>query len=132
LITTRRIGLLTILPVLSWSYLCAAQASTGWTAYDGGPDGGHYSPLKQINRSNVQHLKVAWVWDTGEPGGLQTNPLIVDRTLYAYTPTQKVIALDAATGKPQWIFDSGIHGTQPARGVAGGATAKTSAFLPVS
>ena len=40
------------------------------------------------------------------------------RTLYAYTPTQKVIALDAATGKLKWKFDSGIRGTQPARGVA--------------
>ena len=49
-------------------------------------------------------------------GGIQTNPLIVGRTLYAYTPTQKVIALDAATGKLKWKFDSGINGTQPARG----------------
>ena len=49
---------------------------------------------------------------------MQTNPLIVGRTLYGYTPTQKVIALDAATGKLKWKFDSGIRGTQPARGMA--------------
>ena len=49
---------------------------------------------------------------------MQSNPLIVGRTLYAYTHTQEVIALDAATGKLKWKFDSGLHGTQPNRGVA--------------
>jgi glucose dehydrogenase len=44
--------------------------------------------------------------------------LIVGRTLYAYTPNQKVIALDAATGRLKWKFDSGINGSQPARGLA--------------
>jgi len=98
--------------------VCAAQSTVGWPAYNGGPEADHYSSLKQINRANVQQLKVAWSFDTGEKGGLQDNPLIVGRTLYAYTPTQKVVALDAATGKLKWKFDSGIGGTQPARGVA--------------
>ena len=89
-----------------------------WPVYNGGPDGDHYSRLTQINRGNVSKLQVAWTFDTGEKGGIQTNPLIVGRTLYAYTPTQKVIALDAATGKLKWKFDSGINGSQPARGLA--------------
>ena len=49
---------------------------------------------------------------------LEDNPLIVGRVLYAYTQSQKVIALDAATGKLKWKFDSGINGRQPSRGVA--------------
>ncbi len=97
--------------------LLGAQTRTDWPVYNGGPDGDHYSRLTQINRSNVNRLKAAWTYDTGEKGGLQSNPLVIGRTLYAYTPTQKVIALDAATGKLKWKFDSGIHGTQPARGV---------------
>lgn len=97
--------------------LCTAQ-QTGWTVYNGGPDGDHYSPLDQINRENVQKLEMVWRYDTGEAGQLQSNPLIVGRTLYAYTHTQQVIALDAATGKLKWKFDSGVHGTQPNRGVA--------------
>ena len=64
--------------------------------------------LTQINRKNVRQLKVAWTFDTGETGGLQTNPIIVGGVLYAYTPSQKVIALDAATGKLRWKFDSGV------------------------
>ena len=70
-------------------------------------EGQHYSPLTQINRNNVTKLKVQWTYDTGEEGILETNPLIVGRVLYAYTPSQKVIALDAATGKLLWKFDSG-------------------------
>ena len=98
--------------------VCCAQTNVGWPVYNGGADGDHYSRLKQINRDNVHRLAQAWSFDTGEKGGLQSNPLIVGRTLYAYTHTQKVIALDAATGKLKWKFDSGIQGTQPARGVA--------------
>ena len=98
--------------------ICAGQSTTGWTVYNGGLDGDHYSPLKQINRGNVQRLKVAWSFDTGEKGGIQTNPLIVGRTLYAYTPAQKVVALDAASGTLKWKFDSGVGGNQPARGLS--------------
>ncbi len=88
-----------------------------WPVYNGGADGDHYSRLTQINRENVRDLEIAWTFDTGEKGGIQTNPVIVGRTLYAYTPTQKVIALDAVTGGLKWKFDSGINGSQPVRGV---------------
>jgi glucose dehydrogenase len=99
--------------------VCTGQSSVGWPVYNGGPEGDHYSQLKQINRANVQRLKVAWSFDTGETGGIQDNPLVVGRTLYAYTPTQKVVALDAATGRLKWKFDASVAGgTQPARGIA--------------
>lgn len=95
-----------------------AQQRTDWPVYNGGLDGDHYSPLTQITRDNVQQLEKAWTYDTGEQGGLQTNPLVVDRTLYGYTPKDEVIALDAVTGKLKWKFDSGIVAGQPARGLA--------------
>jgi quinoprotein glucose dehydrogenase len=89
-----------------------------WPSYGGAPENNHYSPLAQINRSNVAQLKVAWTFDTGEEGGLQTSPLILDGVLYGITPSQKVFALNAATGELLWKFDSGIKGTQPDRGLA--------------
>ena len=89
-----------------------------WPAYGGSPEANHYSNLTEINRGNVKQLKVAWSYDTGESGGLQTSPIIVGGVLYGLTPSQKVFALNAATGKELWKFDSGIGGTQPDRGLA--------------
>ena len=75
------------------------QEQQDWPAYGGAPENNHYSTLAQINRSNVKHLTVAWSFDTQEEGGLQTSPIIVAGVLYGITPTQKVFALDAATGE---------------------------------
>ena len=94
------------------------DGDTDWRVYGGEPENTHYSPLAQINRSNAKDLAVAWSFDTGETGGLQTSPLIVDGTVYGITPTQKIFALDAASGRFLWKFDSGIKGTQPDRGLA--------------
>lgn len=102
----------------AWAMLGGAQSTVDWPVFNGGADADHYSRLTQINRQNVGRLELAWQFDTGEKGGLQDNPLIVGRTLYVYTPTQKVVALEAATGKLKWTFDSGAGGTQPARGMA--------------
>ena len=96
----------------------ATPENLNWPAYGGGPLSDHYSPLTQINRTNVSQLQIAWSFDTGEEGGLQTSPIIVDGVLYGLTPTQKVFALDGATGSLLWKFDSGIKGTQPDRGLA--------------
>jgi quinoprotein glucose dehydrogenase len=93
-------------------------AQQDWSAYGGAPENDHYSPLAQINRSNVTKLAVAWTFDTGESGGLQTSPLEVDGVLYGITPSQKIFALEAANGKLLWKFDSDIRGTQPDRGLA--------------
>lgn len=89
-----------------------------WPVYGGTTENNHYSPLKQINRKNVGKLRKVWSFDTGEEGGLQTSPIEVDGVLYGITPTQKVFAVDAATGALKWKFDSGIKGTQPDRGLA--------------
>jgi quinoprotein glucose dehydrogenase len=100
-----------------------------WSAYGGAPENNHYSALAQINRNNVKRLAVAWSFDTGEDGVLQSSPIVVAGVLYGLTPTQKVFALDAATGKLLWRFDSGIRGTQPDRGLAYWADGKDTRIL---
>lgn len=96
----------------------AATSDVDWPAYNGNRNGDHDSTLAQINRSNVAQLQVAWQYNTGEKGDVQTNPLVVGRTLFGYTPKGKVIALDAATGRLLWTFDSGVPTAQPCRGFA--------------
>jgi glucose dehydrogenase len=95
----------------------ANKPTVDWPVYGGQAANDHYSILKQITRSNVHKLRQAWTFDTKKIGGLQTSPLIVGQTLFAYTPTLEVIALDASSGKLLWTFDSGIKGTQPSRGL---------------
>jgi quinoprotein glucose dehydrogenase len=94
------------------------EIRTDWPVYGGTAENKHYSNLTQINRTNVKELKVAWSYDTGEKGGLQTSPIIVADVLYGITPTQKVFAVNAANGKLLWKFDSGMNATQPDRGLA--------------
>jgi quinoprotein glucose dehydrogenase len=89
-----------------------------WPAYGGGPQNIRYSRLKQIDRSNVRQLEVAWTFDAKDgDGGLQTQPIVVRGVLYANTPKHRVIALDAATGALKWRFDAGIDATGANRGV---------------
>jgi quinoprotein glucose dehydrogenase len=113
----KQIKFASVLVFLVSAHSLAAQ-DHDWPVYGGSAASTHYSSLAQINRSNVKDLKVAWTFDTEEKGGLQTNPLVVDGVLYGITPTQKIFALDAATGKLLWKFDSGVLGTQPNRGLA--------------
>jgi quinoprotein glucose dehydrogenase len=110
---------------IPWAVQGAEKAgSTGtaggrdWPVYGGVSAGTRYSSLKQINRSNVSRLAVAWTYDTGDgPGDSQTQPIVVNGVLFGVTPKHKVIALNGATGKLLWQFDSGIVGRGPNRSV---------------
>jgi quinoprotein glucose dehydrogenase len=95
----------------------AAQppANVDFPLYGGDSNGARYSPLTQINKSNVNQLQPAWRFDM-EPGGLQTQPIVIDGVLYGATTKATVVALDAATGKPKWTFAPGTGGGQ-SRGV---------------
>ena len=91
--------------------------SRDWPVWNGNASGDHYSPLAQIDRQNVAGLRVAWTFDTGEEGGLETNPLVIAGVVYANTPSRKVVALDAVSGRLLWKFDSGVPGVGPVRAV---------------
>src|SRR4029079_1774202 len=86
----------------------AAAADADWRSYGGDNARTRSSALTQINRGNVAKLSLAWQYDTGEKGDTQTQPIVVGRTLYGYTPSHKAFAVDAASGRPLWTFDSGI------------------------
>ena len=107
---------------LAWAILNAADAKkaaeVSWPAYGGGPEDNRYSSLKQINTTNVNKLEVAWTYDTQDPASAsETQPIMINGALFGVTPTHKIVALDAATGKLKWRFDSGIVGRGPNRAV---------------
>jgi quinoprotein glucose dehydrogenase len=83
---------------------------TTWEVTGGSKEGIRYSTLSDIKPENVSRLKVAWEYRTGDAdtvnfSQIQCNPIIVDDVLYGTSPTLKLIALEAATGKEKWVFD---------------------------
>ena len=87
--------------------MSAQPPDVGWPQH-GGRDNIRYSPLDQINRSNVSRLQVAWTYDSGDAfkgSEMQSNPVVVGGMLYVTTPTLHVAAIDAATGRERWKFD---------------------------
>jgi glucose dehydrogenase len=101
----------TLLFLLLASHLGAQQnqgAQQDWPAYGGDAEGTRYSPLTQINRSNVGQLRVAWQFDPGAGGGrFQAQPIVVNGILYTVTPDSSLVALDGATGNLKWSWKSG-------------------------
>jgi len=79
-----------------------AQKGTSWNEYLGGPDSSHYSPLKQVNKTNVHNLAVAWTFDTGDEISYTFCPLVVDNIAYVAAKQGALVALDATTGKELW------------------------------
>ncbi|MGZ8378519.1 MAG: alpha/beta fold hydrolase [Gemmatirosa sp.] len=102
----------------------------GWPVTGGDAGGMRYSPLTGIDRRNVGALEVAWTWATGEtpiartdstlaarPGAFQATPLMIGDTLFLSTPYNRVVALDAATGRELWSYDPGAYRAgQPSNG----------------
>jgi len=84
----------------------AQKQGAGWKDYLGGPDGSHYSPLTQINASNVSKLEVAWSYPA--PDGTSVFcPLVVDSIAYVAAKGGALVALDATTGKELWAHSFG-------------------------
>jgi quinoprotein glucose dehydrogenase len=84
-----------------------------WPNYGGNRAGNRYSPLDQVDLTNVAHLKVAWTYDTGENTDstgrgheIQCQPIVVDGILYGTTPELHLFAVNAATGEQLWKFES--------------------------
>jgi quinoprotein glucose dehydrogenase len=88
-----------------------------WRYYGGDAGSTKYSPLDQINQSNVKDLKVAWTWDSPDipmqkanqmlgAFGYEATPIMINGTLYTSTSLSQVAAIDAKTGQTKWTFDT--------------------------
>ena len=92
--------------------------SVDWPTYGNDAGGLKYSPLADVNRSNVAKLAVSFTWEAHEsavpaseaqkaarPGQFQVTPLAIHDTLFFSTPFNRVIALDATSGREYWSYD---------------------------
>jgi len=93
--------------------------SQDWLNVGNDKGGMRYSTLKQIDRSNVAQLKVAWTYhcEDASPGStIECTPVVVDGIMYVTTPGLKIVALDAATGHEIWKYNTHSGGVN--RGIA--------------
>ena len=87
--------------------LRADREPHNWLTYSGGYAGHRYSPLSQINRTNVKNLQLKWSYhplyakNTNSQNKMENTPLVVDGVIYAGTALEAV-ALDAVTGRQYW------------------------------
>ncbi len=116
--------------------LLSQPAVNAWPTYHGDYSGRHFSTLKQINKSNVRALSLAWVYraDQGEAGAImggeaaagespiwltfigqqsiKSIPLMVNGVLY-FTMPDHAWAVDARTGQQIWHYfwrtKGGVH-----------------------
>ena len=96
--------------MVEWPYVGADQGAS------------KYSPLADIDASNVERLGVAWTWEPNElpnqafrtrPGSFEVMPLMIDDVVYVSTMYTRVVALDAETGDELWAFDPEAWRTGP-------------------
>ncbi|HTF18889.1 MAG TPA: PQQ-dependent dehydrogenase, methanol/ethanol family [Chryseolinea sp.] len=88
----------------------ASRTAGDWLALGGDHKMQHYSPLNQINLSNISSLGLAWEYDASStigrvPRGLEATPIIVDGLLYTSGAWGFVYALNARTGEEIWRYD---------------------------
>src|SRR5580704_14584419 len=93
-----------------------------WLMYNRTYDAQRFSPLQQINKSNVSQLKLAWSVTQGA-GSQEGIPLVHDGVMYVQAPGAVIQALDATTGQLIWK-----HERKMADNLKGNARAKTIAI----
>ena len=109
----RHFCLLLLLPGVG---AAAQERAGGWPYYGQNAGGARYTTLDNINVGNVGRLGLAWTYRTGElkkyegnnaieRATFETTPILIGGVLYLSTASDRVIALDGATGKERWVYD---------------------------
>jgi quinoprotein glucose dehydrogenase len=71
-----------------------------WTGYGRGADNSRYFPSRQIDKSNVARLQVAWTYPYGDTG---SSPIVVRGVIYGRGRNGSLVAVEAATGRELWV-----------------------------
>jgi len=119
-------SIVTLVAIITCQFSTAEQ----WSTYRGNDGASAYTPLNQINASNVDKLEQVWRFRTGDSNNLaahmdrtstQVTPILLPPEAGGHlafcTPFNRIIALDPETGKQRWDYDPKINlaGTRPVR-----------------
>src|SRR6185437_1449892 len=102
----------------------ATAAGTDWPVSGHDAGGQRYSPLTQINKTNVANLQIAWTYHltpagyTSRPRLVETVPIVIGNSMYITSSYGEVIALNATTGAELWKYKLPDNDIPTARGVA--------------
>jgi quinoprotein glucose dehydrogenase len=102
----------------------ASAAGTDWETSGHDPGSQRYSPLTQINKSNVANLQIAWTYHLmpagykGRPRLVEAVPIVVGNSMYVTSSYGEVIALNATTGAALWKYKLPDTDNPTERGVA--------------
>src|SRR5262245_4863270 len=89
----------------------AGKTGEEWLTYGLTSGETRYSPLKQIDTTNVSRLGPAWSYEIG-PGGVgpqEATPLVWNGMIFSITNWSVVFAVDARTGKERWRWDPEVN-----------------------
>jgi quinoprotein glucose dehydrogenase len=102
----------------------AYAAGSDWPVSGHDAGGQRYSPLTQIDKSNVANLQIAWSYHltpagyAGRPRLAETVPVVIGNSMYVTSEYGEVIALNATTGAEMWKYKLPDTDIPTARGVA--------------
>jgi PQQ-dependent dehydrogenase (methanol/ethanol family) len=88
--------------------LIANSEPGSWLSTGRGYQEQRFSPLDQINDSNVKDLGLAWSADIDTERGQESTPIIVDGVMYLTTAWSMVKAYDIRTGRKLWEYDPAV------------------------
>lgn len=98
------------------------SSAADWPSYGGDNGSRKYTPLDQIDASNVHALETAWLWDSPDnetvaqniaaenfravPAGFKATPIVIEGVMYVPSSFGRVAAIDASSGENLWLFDT--------------------------
>jgi len=95
---------LILLSLLTLASSSVFAQTTDWPSYGRDLTNQRYSPIKQINKSNVAKLAPAWTYKSGVKGTFQATPIVIGEVMYLSLPFNHVVALNAKTGQEIWRY----------------------------
>jgi quinoprotein glucose dehydrogenase len=96
------LGLVAIVAVVA-TVMAQPGTDKWWPGYSGGPDNSRFFQSRQINKTNVNQLQVAWTYPFGDTG---SHPIVVRGVVYGRGRNGSLVAVDAKTGKELWVREN--------------------------